>query len=184
MVFKRSIIKKSLFVLPACLALISCGKRVTSSGGDDDIVIIPELNKNVSLELNFEGDTTSKSKSYMFVQDAQVEIPAQIYLKSGSPLNYAVNIYFNTNHNPEQRDKADEFYCSYKNVKIIGDEANKYYHEFVGCFGEVEGTIKNLGYEVGQQKFQERWRYIRFDLISGFSYEKSEIFTELEIKYR
>lgn len=181
---KRSIAKRSLFVLPACLMLISCGKKVTSSSGDNEVTLIPELNRAVNLEMSFKGDTESKSKSYLFIEDAQVRIPDQIHVKSGSPLRFTVNIYFNTNHNPEQRDTVSEFFCSYKNVKVIGQD--RYYQEFLGCFEDVDadGELENLDYKAGQQIFQERWRYIRVDLVDGFSYEESEIFTELEIDYR
>lgn len=189
MICSIDVVKKSLSILPACLLFVACGKKPVSSSNSDEIVITPELNKNVAMEIKFSGDTELTSKSYMFERDAQVTIPELIHLKSGTPLNYMVNIYFNTNHSPEQRDTESEFYCSYENLKLIGDAAKDsptgYLHRFAGCFEDVDrdGEVENLEYKAGQQIFQEKWRYVRVDLVSGFSYEDSEIFTELRIKW-
>ena len=188
---RKYIGKKSLFVLPACcLALVSCGKKPIGSEGSKDPDITAPLSKSVSLELDFTGDAALLSKSYMFQEDAGVIIPKKIHLKTGQPLNYIVNIYFNTNHSPEQRDATDEFFCSYKSIKQIGETENPspdgYTHVFEDCFESLEDQQdgRGLGFIPGETEIvQKQWQYIRMDLVRGYSTSKATIHTEFSVNW-
>lgn len=186
------VIKKSLNILPACLLFVACGKKPINSSSSDDIVLNEELNTNVAVGITFNGDSDLTSKSHMFERDAQVKIPEVLHVKSGKPLYYEVRVHFNSNHSPEQRDNGSEIVCSYQNLKLHGEAAKNsptgYDHRFEGCFQDLNGNNileehENLDYKVGQQIFQERWRYVRVDLVRGFTYDESEIYTEFEINW-
>lgn len=126
----------------------------------------------------------------MFQDKASVTIPEKVYIKSGQPLNYLVNIYFNTGHSPEQRDRTDQFYCSYRSYKVIGETDNPtpdgYDHRLVGCFDneEAERNEEDLGYKAGSIIPLEEQMYIRVDLISGFSHNVTQLYTEFSIDWR
>ena len=190
MIFKKYIARKTLLILPACcLAFISCGKKPINSSSSPDVDVTPALSKNISFEMSFEGNAEFQSQSFLFEEDGQVTIPDLVHLKSGSPLNYEVRVYFNTNHSPEQRDAIDEFYCSYLSVKKIGDSAEslaEYTHSFLGCFEneEKEREKISLGYVPGQKVFQDQWNYVRLDLVSGYSKTKTEVYAELSVDWR
>jgi len=178
---KKTLIK--LFVMTVLsMTLVSCGQPIEGSkNSQDDSNLTPELSANIVLSMELTDHTDSESSpssSYLFENTASVTIPAGVYLKSGTPDSYLVNLVFNASESRDHGIDINEFYCQYESIK----EIKGYVHIFRGCFQDVDndGIVEDLGYNIGQKVIQDKWNYIRFDRVSGQNIENASVWTELE----
>ncbi|MBD65225.1 MAG: hypothetical protein CME62_08460 [Halobacteriovoraceae bacterium] len=163
--------------------LFSCGKKAqnSSSESDSDYQDTRALEPgSVTLDMTIEDENALEADSVLFNGNAWIVIPepADIMVKSGSPMHYRTRIYFNSTEEPSV-DGGYETFCEYS--ALASDST--YNYSFKGCYEDVDqdGTPDLLSYSPGMEFPQESGKSLRFEFIFGYSAQASELSAELEI---
>lgn len=192
-VLKMSLERKiySILLALSVFSFMACGKKVKNSDPNAGKIInrTPALSAtNLKLQSSFDTNGSIEDSSFLFQDDAWLTIPELVLLESGSPLNFTVRIFFNT----EQKETllgARELYCEYKAAKQVGDDDSEsldgYYHHFTGCFEDInsDGEPEAINYQPGSQVAQDKDRFVRIEYVSGFTEQEALVSTDIEIEW-
>lgn len=170
--------------------LFSCGKQVSNSSDDSDVVDRPSLNTD-KFTINMSVNTNKNSVGIRNIDSDDsgwVLVPNEGSFKvtSGDPLLVTTKVILNK-YETETDFQDPEVYCEYLSVKADEDDAptaDGYLHSFQGCSVILNGEVQETNYIPGHDIPLDADQYIQVETHTSVSSTILDINYTIEVDWR